>query len=173
MNPGAIPGLAIGQVVDVNDPLNQGRVKLRFPWLDPELVSEWVPVAALLAGDDRGIYFMPELDDELIVGFIHGDFNHPVVLGSMWNGQAAAPSTDPRQRMIRSKNGHTIRFVDSTPTASDLGALIVEDAHGNFVMMCNTHMTVKAKAVLQLEGPVVVLKGPGWSRTVTPSTNPI
>lgn len=173
MTPGAIPGLAIGLVIDVNDPLKQGRVKLRFPWLDDEMESDWVPVAAPFAGDDRGVYFMPELEDEMVVGFIHGDFNHPVVLGAMWNGQAAPPSTDPRQRMIRSKNGHTIRFVDSTPTAGDMGALIVEDAHGNVIVMCNTHMTVKAKAVLQLEAPVVVLKGPGWSRTVTPSTNPI
>ena len=173
MTPGSLPGLAIALVTDVKDPLKQGRIKVRFPWLDETLESDWIPVAAPLAGNDRGLYFMPEVEDELVVGFIHGDFNHPVVLGSMWNGQAAAPSPDPRQRMIRSKNGHTIRFVDSTPDKGDKGALIVEDAHGNVIVMCNTHLTVKAKAVLQLEAPVVVLKGPGWSRTVTPSTNPI
>jgi uncharacterized protein involved in type VI secretion and phage assembly len=173
MTPGSVPGLAIALVIDVKDPLNQGRVRVRFPWLDDTLESDWIPVAAPFAGGDRGLYFMPELQDELVVGFIHGDFNHPVVLGSMWNGKAAAPSPDPRQRMIRSKNGHTIRFIDSTPTDGDCGALIVEDAHGNVIVMCNTHMTVKAKAVLQLEAPTVVLKGPGWSRTVTPSNQPI
>ena len=173
MIPGKMPGLVIGLVTNVEDPLKQGRIKLRYPWLSEELESDWVPVVSHLAGDDRGIYFMPEVGDEMVVGFIHADFDHPVVLGAMWNGQAEAPSPDPRQRMIRSKNGHTIRFVDSEPAAGDKGALIVEDAHGNLVVMCNTHMTVKAKAVLQLDAPVIVLKGKGWSRTVTPSTNPI
>lgn len=173
MTPGKIPGLTIGLVTNVEDPLKQGRVKLRFPWLSDELESDWVSVVSHLAGDDRGIYFMPEVGDEMVVGFIHADFNHPVVLGGMWNGQAAAPSPDPRQRMIRSKNGHTIRFVDSTPTAGDMGALIIEDAHGNVILMSNTHVTVKAKAVLQLDAPVIILKGPGYARVVTPSANPI
>jgi uncharacterized protein involved in type VI secretion and phage assembly len=166
-------GLAIGQVTDVNDPESQGRVRLRFPWLDDVLVTDWVPVAGGLAGRDRGIFFMPEVGDELVVGFLHGDFNHPVVLGSMWNGQSAAPSVDPRQRMIRSVNGHTIRFVDSTPASGDMGALIIEDAHGNRVTMSNALVTVRATAVLQLEAPMIVLQGPGYRRVVTPNGNPI
>jgi phage baseplate assembly protein V len=173
MMAGAMPGLVIGRVVDVLDPEKQGRIRVDFPWLDQGLQTDWIPVVGPLAGPDRGLYFMPEVGDEVVVGFIQGDFNHPVVLGSMWNGQSPAPSPDPRQRMIRSKNGHTIRFVDSTPNGGDMGALIVEDPHGNVIVMTNTHMTVKAKVVLQLDAPVIVLKGPGWARTVTPSTNPI
>lgn len=173
MTPGKMPGLVIGRVVDVNDPSNEGRIKVDFPWLDESLQTNWISVSGALAGKDRGIFFMPEVGDEVLVGFLHGDFNHPVVIAGMWNGQSPAPSPDPRQRMIRSKNGHTIRFVDSTPTAGDKGALIVEDAHGNMIVMCNTHISVTAKAVLQLDAPVVVIKGAGWSRTVTPSMNPI
>ena len=173
MTPGNMAGLFIARVVEVDDPARQGRIKVEFPWLDASLKTHWVSVAGPLAGKDRGIYFMPEIGDEVLVGFLHADFNHPVVLAGMWNGQAPSPSPDPRQRMIRSKNGHTIRFVDSTPTNGDKGALIIEDAHGNTILMCNTHVTVSAKAVLQLDAPVVVIKGAGWSRTVTPSRNPI
>ena len=94
-------------------------------------------------------------------------------LGALWNGQSAAPSVDPRQRLIRSVNGHTIRFVDSTPNAGDKGALIVEDAHGNRVTMSNALVTVRATAVLQLEAPMIVLQGPGYRRVVTPNSNPV
>jgi len=169
MRTGSMTGLVIGLVTDVNDPENQGRVKVSYPWLDDTLNSPWAPVCSHLAGNDRGFYFMPQVDDEVLVGFLHGDFDHPVVLGNLWNGQTATPSPDPRQRMIRSVNGHTIRFVDSTPSGGDLGALIIEDAHGNTITLSNTMITINATAVLRLDAPVVMIA----NRVVTPSANPI
>ena len=62
-------GLVIGLVTDVNDPENQGRVKVSYPWLDETLNSPWAPVCSHLAGNDRGFYFMPQVDDEVLVGF--------------------------------------------------------------------------------------------------------
>lgn len=168
-----IQGIVIGKVTAVKDPQNQGRVMVRFPWLDDTLQSTWASVAAPFAGGDRGAFFMPEEGDEVVVGFLHGDFAHAYVLGAMWNGVAGSPSPDPRQRMIRSKNGHTIRFVDSTPDSGNLGALIVEDAHGNRVVMTNGVMTITAQATLVIEAAAVVIRGPGWTRTVTPSSSPI
>ncbi len=169
MRAGQMPGLTIGRVVAVDDPERQGRVKLIYPWLSDTLQSDWVPVAAPFAGQDRGLYMMPEIDDEMVVGFLHGDFDHPIVLGAMWNGQAEAPSPDPRQRMIRSKNGHTIRFVDSTPAGGDLGALIIEDGHGNMITLSNALVTVRSVATLVLQAPNIVING----RPVVPSPNPI
>ncbi|HEY1749970.1 MAG TPA: phage baseplate assembly protein V [Caulobacteraceae bacterium] len=174
-----IPGIVVGKVTDVKDPLNQGRVQVTFPWLDETLQSTWASMVTHFAGGDRGIYFMPEVNDEVVVGFEHGDFNHAYVLGAMWNGQAAAPSPDPRQRMIRSKNGHTIRFVDSTPSAGNMGALIIEDAHGNRVVMTNGVMRITAQTILSIEADTIVLSGKPvngvapWKRTVVPSNNPI
>jgi hypothetical protein len=81
--------------------------------------------------------------------------------------------------MIRSKNGHTIRFVDSTPNGGNMGALIVEDAHGNRVVMTNGVMRISAQTTLMIEADNLVLTGKrvngvaSWSRTVTPSNNPI
>jgi uncharacterized protein involved in type VI secretion and phage assembly len=169
MRAGAMPGLVIATVVDNDDPEGQGRIKVTYPWLDETLESDWVPIASPFAGPDRGLYMMPEPDDEMIVGFLHGDFNRPVVLGALWNGQSEVPSADPRQRMIRSVNGHTIRFVDSTPSGGDYGALIIEDRHKNYIVMSNTHMLVRAVGTLILDGATVVIKG----RTVEPSANTI
>jgi phage baseplate assembly protein V len=173
-------GLVLAQVVAVADNERQGRVQVKFPWLDDDLTSTWASVVAPFAGKDRGVFWMPEVGDEVIVGFLHGDFQHAYILGAMWNGQAASPSPDPRQRMLRSKNGHTIRFVDSTPKRGNKGALIIEDAHGNRVLMTNSVMRITAKTTLEIEAPTILLKGKkgkegkeGWVRKITPNSNPI
>jgi phage baseplate assembly protein V len=170
-----IRGLVIGTVVAVSDQERQGRAQVQFPWLDDSLKSIWASIVAPFAGNDRGVFFMPEIGDEVLVGFMHGDFQHAFILGAMWNGQAAAPSPDSRQRMIRSKNGHTIRFVDSTPAAGNKGALIVEDAHGNRVVMTNGVMRITAQTTLMIEADTIVLGGKkgAWKRTITPNSNPI
>jgi phage baseplate assembly protein V len=168
-----IRGIVIATVVDVLDPQRQGRVKVTFPWLDDTVQSIWASLVVPFAGNDRGTFFMPEIGDEVAVAFQHGDFAHAYVLGAMWNGVAAVPSQDPRQRMIRSKNGHTIRFVDSTPDAGNLGALVVEDAHGNQIVMTNGVMTIKAQTTLIIDAANIVVRGPGWTRPLIPNTNPI
>jgi phage baseplate assembly protein V len=174
-----VQGVVIGLVTAVEDPQSQGRVQVQFPWLDDTLQSTWASMVAPFAGNDRGVFFMPEVGDEVVVGFHHGEFAHAFVLGAMWNGKAASPSLDPRQRMIRSKNGHTIRFVDSTPNSGNMGALIVEDAHGNRVVMTNGVMRITAQSTLMIEAGTIVLSGiptdggAPWKRTVTPSNNPI
>jgi septal ring factor EnvC (AmiA/AmiB activator) len=71
--------------------------------------------------------------------------------------------------MIRSVNGHTIRFVDSTPSLGDKGALIIEDGHGNKIVMANTHMLIQAVGTLVIQGASITLNG----RPVTPSPNPV
>jgi phage baseplate assembly protein V len=179
MRPDRMRGLVIALVTAVADKENQGRVQVQYPWLDDQLQSTWASVVAPFAGDDRGLYWMPEVGDEVLVGFAFGDFSQAFILGAMWNGRAATPSPDPRQRMIRSKNGHTIRFVDSTPNNGNQGALIVEDAHGNRVVMTNGLMRITAPATLMIEAQSIVLSGvpvngaAPWIRTIIPSSNPI
>jgi uncharacterized protein involved in type VI secretion and phage assembly len=176
---GRMQGIVIGKVVNVQDPQNQGRVQVSFPWLDDTLQSTWASMVAPFAGNGRGLYFMPEFGDELVVAFEHGHFEHAYILGAMWNGVSAPPSPDPRQRMICSTNGHKIRFVDSTPNGGNMGALIVEDAHGNRIVMTNGVMRVTAQSTLMIEADNIVLTGrpvngvAPWVRPVTPSNNPI
>jgi uncharacterized protein involved in type VI secretion and phage assembly len=164
MRPGDMRGVTIGIVDTVGKDENAGNIKLRFPWLDPNYVSDWVPFAQNGAGPDRGVFFMPEKDDE---------FSRPFVIGATYNPQHPAPSTDPRQRMLRSKNGHTIRFVDSTENGGDRGALIIEDGHGNKITMSNGYLRIEATAVLELNAPQIVLSGPGWTRPVIQYQQPV
>lgn len=158
MNHERTNGIVIGKVTGVKDKENLGRIEVTYPWLDGP-VQRMVSVAAPMAGGDRGMFFMPEIDDEVVLAFDQGMFDHPYVIGFLWNHQQKAPSPDERQRMIRSKNGHAIRFVDSTPTSGNKGALIIEDAHGNTITMTNSHVSIKSRGALVLEGMSVTING--------------
>ncbi len=163
---GRISGIALAVVRERN---GKGEVKLEYPWLDQSLRSEWVAVASGMAGGGRGIFMMPELGDEVVVAFQHGHFEHPVVLGFLWNGVDRPPAEDPRERTICSKNGHRITFVDSTPGSGDAGCLIIEDAHKNRITLSNGKIALHAVALLEIVAPIVTING----RVVQPSPSPI
>jgi uncharacterized protein involved in type VI secretion and phage assembly len=162
---GVVPGL----VTNVDDPLHQGRVKVTFPWLDGEHETDWVRIATLMAGNQRGSFFMPEPRDEVLVAFEHGNPRVPYVIGFLWNGQDHPPADNVHDRKLVSVNGHTIRFIDSTPVGGSKGALIIEDAHGNRIVMSNGKITVASTGVLELRGATLTLNG----RVVAPNANPI
>jgi uncharacterized protein involved in type VI secretion and phage assembly len=168
-----IPGVVIGVVTNRDDLDGLGRVEVTFPWMDDTVKSAWAPIGAAMSGGGRGCFFMPELDDEVLVAFEHGQFEHPFIVGFLWNGKDRPPSEDVRERMIRSVNGHTIRFLDSTPSAGNLGGIVIEDAHGNRIVMTQAKIAISATAVLELEAPVVVIKGPGYRRVVRQQTLPV
>ena len=161
-------GVVVGKVTDVNDPEKLGRIKVQYPWLSGTQ-TEWVSVASIMAGGDAGAFFMPNVDDEVLLTFQHGDWDHPYVIGFVWNPVQKPPSTDPRERMIRSKNGHTIRFVDSTPSGGTKGALIIEDAHGNTITLTNGIVTVHSEGHLALSASTMTI----MNRPVRPIGGPI
>jgi len=105
------PGVMIGLVKSVEDPAGQGRVQLTFPTMGG-VTSAWAPVASELAGNDRGAWFMPELNDEVLVAFDHGEFDHPYVVGFLWNGNDKPPDTEVKNRIIKTPGGHQLRFED-------------------------------------------------------------
>jgi len=111
-----IYGVVIGLVTNNQDPQNLGRVKLSFPWLIDNGESNWARVATPMAGKDRGFYFLPEVDDEVLVAFEQGDPNYPYVIGTLWNGKDKPPESnrDGKNdvRVIRSRSGHVIRLND-------------------------------------------------------------
>jgi uncharacterized protein involved in type VI secretion and phage assembly len=164
-----IDGVVIGLVTNVSDPLKKNRVKLHFPWLDDNQETDWVRIATMMAGGGRGSMFMPEVNDEVLVAFEHSDTRFPLIVGFLWNGKDAPPGEDVRDRKIVSKNGHQIRFLDSTPAGGSLGALIIEDAHGNRITMSNGQIRIRSTCSLALEGPTITLNG----RIVAPNANPI
>jgi len=111
-------GVYIGVVTSNHDPDNRGRIKLVFPWMADAVESHWASVATLYAGKDRGWYFMPEIGDEVLVVFEHGDVSHPYVVGSLWNGQDPLPEPghpdgENNHKILETRAGHTMVFDDT------------------------------------------------------------
>lgn len=86
-------GLLVARVVEVGKQDREEMVQVQFPWAEEEPWL-WVPVAAPNAGPERGIYFRPEVGDEVLIGFEFGDTNRPVLVASLWNGAHRPPSAD-------------------------------------------------------------------------------
>jgi len=111
-----IIGVVIGIVTNNKDPDGMGRVKLSFPWLADKDESNWARMAVPMAGKDRGIYFLPEVNDEVLVAFDHGDVRFPYVIGALWNGKDVPPAKNDdgknNVRLIKSRSGHIIRLTD-------------------------------------------------------------
>ncbi len=111
-----IYGVVIGIVTNNQDPEGMGRVKVKFPWLSNEDESHWARMASLMTGDQSGVYFLPEVDNEVLVAFEHGDVRFPYILGALWNGKEKPPAANDdgknNIRVIHSRSGHVIRLND-------------------------------------------------------------
>jgi uncharacterized protein involved in type VI secretion and phage assembly len=111
-------GVVIGIVTNNTDPDKLGRVKVKFPWRESKDESNWARVATLMAGNDRGSFFLPEVGDEVLVAFEHGDMSHPYVVGSLWNGVDKPPENNTNGknniRKIKSRSGHEIILSDDS-----------------------------------------------------------
>lgn len=117
----------IGIVTDNKDPSKLGRVKLKIPILSDTDTTFWAPIIMLGAGKNRGWFFIPEKDDEVLVLFEHGDMDHPLVIGGLWNGKDKPPDKNPGgnpRRVIKSRAGSKITFDD------EKNQLIIEDGTG-------------------------------------------
>lgn len=113
-----IYGVVVGQVTNnKDDPQHLGRVKLTFPWWSDSEESNWARIANFMAGSERGAFFLPEVGDEVLVAFEHGNINHPYVIGALWNGKAKPPADNAdgknNLRFIKSRSGHLIRLDDT------------------------------------------------------------
>ena len=114
---GRVYGVAAGIVTNNRDPDGLSRVKVKFPWLSDDNESDWIRIAVLMAGSERGTFFLPEVEDEVLCAFEHGDINRPYVIGALWNGVDKPPESNSDSnnniRKIRSRSGHEIIFDDN------------------------------------------------------------
>ncbi|HWI13642.1 MAG TPA: phage baseplate assembly protein V [Burkholderiales bacterium] len=168
-----VHGVMIGVVTNVDDPQGEGRIRVRLTSRGGKSELYWAPIASAMAGNDYGAFLMPQVGDEAVIGFDRGDVHRPYVLGFLWSAKNRPPSTAVRERMLRSVNGHTIRLIDATPENGNSGAVVIEDAQGNHVTLSNGKVTVRSVAVIEIEAPTIILKGPGYRRVVVPNSNPI
>ncbi|MGA7413986.1 MAG: phage baseplate assembly protein V [Bryobacteraceae bacterium] len=127
-------GVVVGIVTNNKDPDHMGRVKVKFPWLSDSDESWWARIATPMAGVGRGIYFLPEVNDEVLVAFEHGDIQFPYIVGALWNGQDAPPAENRdgknNLRVVHSRSGHLIRLDD---TDGDEKIEIIDKTGGNSI----------------------------------------
>ena len=114
-----------------------------------------------MAGADRGTFFLPEVDDEVLVAFEHGDLARPYVLGGLWNGQDKPPETNAdgknNLRLVKSRSGHLIRL-DDTDGAEKIE--IIDKSGGNSITIdtANNAITITSAADVTIDAPQGTLK---------------
>ena len=163
----ALGGIVIGKVTAVKDEEGLGRIQVTYPWLSgPE--TRWVPSRRQWPARTAARSSCPRFTTRWCWASIKACGTTRSCSASR-GIQQKSPSGDERQRMIRSKNGHTIRFVDSTPTGGNQGALIIEDAHGSVITMTNGRVSIHSQGSLELTGASVTIQ----NRLVRPIGGPI
>ncbi len=165
-----VNGVVVATVLDVHDPDGLGRVKIQFPWMGGHNESHWARVATLMAGNNHGSWFMPEVGSEVLTAFDHGHVNHPCIVGYCWNGGERPPETDPNLRLFRSVRGHEIVIYDPPEiVGGDQGYIQIKDAIGNLIELSNDHVAITSVGAVYIDAPNVFING----RPVAPAPKPI
>ena len=140
-------GVTIGVVTNNQDPEKLGRVKVKLPWLSDQVESPWARIVSLMAGKERGLYFLPEVDDEVVVAFEHGVVEFPYVLGALWNGKDKPPTTNAdgknNLRILKSRSGHVITLDD---TSGEEKITIRDKTQKNEIVIDSKKNTITIKA---------------------------
>jgi uncharacterized protein involved in type VI secretion and phage assembly len=178
----ALHSCHLAKVVSVQDPDNLARVKVKLLTVDGDGEAEiWARVAVPFAGKDRGAFFIPDVDDEVLISFLAGDSRFPIVMGSLWNGNDTPPEQLGSDRVDRwtitgkagtriaiveeSSGSATVEFktpsgVKGTLTDESGGSIKFEDTAGNSITMDSQGITVQASAKVKVSaGQVEVSAG--------------
>jgi hypothetical protein len=163
--------MLVGIVTDNNDPQGWGRVKVKYPTLTEEHSSHWARVVTAGAGSDRGFDCLPEINDEVLVAFEHGDIHRPYIIGSVWNGKDAPPAKvgdavqggKVRLRTFKTRVGHQLQFIDEDKGTSKTG-VHVQTKGGHKIRLNDSDRVVEVETNL---GHKIVLDDAGASISMT------
>jgi uncharacterized protein involved in type VI secretion and phage assembly len=167
-------GVHVGIVTDVNDRDGLGRVKVKLPWVadaDGGVYEVWARLATMMAGKNRGTWFIPDVDDEVLLAFEAGDPRAPYVVGSLWNGVDKPPESmdgagKNYKKVIRSRNGVKVTLDDQdgqeqciveTPGGQKItlkdspASLEAVDSNGNSVKLDSSGVTVNTSATVTIQ----------------------
>jgi phage baseplate assembly protein V len=170
---GAIHGVMAVTVVNNVDLLGMGRVQIQIPG---QAVMPWARVATPMAGLMRGVFFMPQVGDEVLVAFSRGDLTAPFIIGGLWNGVDRPPSLAPTdavtKRVIRTPLGHQIEFDEALQTVTitsstqqkiTLDPTKVELSAGlgaaSVTVETAGRVVISAAAQVEISAPVLTLQG--------------
>jgi len=179
-------GVTVATVINNIDCTGGARVQLSLPWLPG--FQPWARLSNQMAGMGRGSYFVPQIGDEVLVSFNHGDVREPYVLGTLWNTLDVPPALMPTdavtKRKIRTPLGHELEFDEATQTVTLLSntrstltlrpdkvelstplATVTVGKAGDVTITASTKITldaplieIKAGVMLTLEGKAAQLK---------------
>jgi uncharacterized protein involved in type VI secretion and phage assembly len=160
-----LPGVVVGVVSNNNDPTASGRIRVKFPWLSDNDESAWAPMATPMTGNGRGFQYIPEIDDEVLVAFEHGDIDHPYVIGCLWNGvdtpplspgDAVAGNGAVNKRIIKSRSGHIVLLDDTQGSES----ITIQDKNGNQILFNSSDnsmkITVQGDLTIEAQGSIKI-----------------
>ncbi|MDT5267894.1 MAG: hypothetical protein QOH49_80 [Acidobacteriota bacterium] len=171
---GVFPAL----VSDIVDPDGQGRVKVKLPW-SPDTsgasYEAWARLATLMGGNNRGSWFIPDVNDEVLIMFEAGDPRRPYVVGGLWNGSDAPPDSmdgagNNYRKVVRSRNGVQITLDDTdgqekmileTPGGQKVtlkdgpGAVEIVDSNGNSIKLETSGITITASSKVTVNATLV------------------
>jgi Rhs element Vgr protein len=180
---GAIHGLQIGKVVQLeNDPDGENRILVKTPTLDNNAKGIWTRVASLDAGSDRGAFFMPEIDDEVVVGFINDDPRHAVMLGMLHSSAKAAPITaqdannekgfTTRSKMHVSFDDQNKKITIDTPAGNSITLdeqgmqIVIKDQSDNKITMSTSGISIESSKNIDIKAGVNLTLSAGASLSV-------
>jgi uncharacterized protein involved in type VI secretion and phage assembly len=176
---GHAKGVAVAIVRQNKDDSGLGRVKVSYPWHSQPQESYWARVAMPMAGKKRGIYFIPELQDEVLVAFERGDMRFPYVVGSLWNGKDSSPETNTDGnndiRAIRSRKGHKLTFNDGNKGLVQLelndgkkvaindDGIVLDDGKGNSIAIQSNggSISINAATKIEIKAPQISIQSSG------------
>jgi uncharacterized protein involved in type VI secretion and phage assembly len=154
-------GVVVGLVVDNKDPQGLGRIKVKFPSSSDDEIGHWARIAVLMAGAQRGTFFLPEVNDEVLVAFEQGDILRPYVIGALWNGQDTPPDTNAdgknNVRLIKSRSGHLVRL-DDTDGAEKIEIIDKSGSNSITIDTSNNAIAIKSAKDVSIEAPQGTIK---------------
>lgn len=177
---GRFYGVYPALVTDLKDPDNLGRVEVTLPWSPDSKEGSykvWARIATLMAGKERGSWFIPDLDDEVLICFEGGDPRKPFVMGGLWNGQDTPPEamdeegkneiksitsrtkvkitmddTEKKQRLVL-ETPATQKLTFQDDTENEAGYIELDDSNGNQINLSKDGIAIKTT---KEERPVII-----------------
>jgi uncharacterized protein involved in type VI secretion and phage assembly len=152
-----IYGIVIGVVTNNQDPDGLGRVKVKYPWLIEDDESNWARIASPMAGAKRGLVVIPEVNDEVLIAFDHGDVRCPYVLGALWNGIDTPPEEkegddENNIRLFKSRSNHLLKF-DDTDGAEKIEIIDSTGKNKIIIDSSKNKLTLEVKGDIELKAP--------------------
>lgn len=175
-------GVVTGTVISLADEMQLGRVQVKLPFIDDIALSPWARIAVPMSGPLCGMAFLPQVDDEVLVAFEHGDTDVPYVIGSLWNGLAPPPPNVPvidspvrTSYTIRTLTGNQIEMIEEPPTIAIVSPLaqqgITMTKAGTAILSATGVQITVGEAVITVNAAGVQIAGATITLAATEAIN--